>query len=163
MTDVAVFPAIDLRRGEVVRLAQGDPEQQTVYGQDPARVAHRWLAAGAEWLHVVDLDGAFGDPGQANREALAAILKTNARVQFGGGLRTLDQAEPALSSGVSRLILGTRAAEPPDFVGEAVARVGAGRVGVGVAGREGRAPVRGWPRAGEAPGGRARRHGPRVR
>lgn len=144
MTAFTVFPAIDLRRGKVVRLAQGDPEQQTVYGQDPAQVAHRWLAAGAEWLHVVDLDGAFGDPGQGNLEALTAILKTDARVQFGGGLRTLDQAEQALSSGVSRLILGTRAAESPELVREAIARFGADRVGVGIDVREGRVQVRGW-------------------
>ena len=144
MTAFTVFPAIDLRKGKVVRLAQGDPEKQTVYGQDPAQVAHRWLAAGAEWLHVVDLDGAFGDPGQENREALAAILKTDARVQFGGGLRTLDQAEQALSSGVSRLILGTRAAESPELVREAIARFGADRVGVGIDVREGRVQVRGW-------------------
>jgi len=144
MTAFTVFPAIDLRKGKVVRLTQGDPEKQTIYGQDPARVAHRWLAAGAEWLHVVDLDGAFGDPGQGNREALAVILKTNARVQFGGGLRTLDQAEQALSSGVSRLILGTRAAESPELVEEAIARFGADRVGVGIDVREGRVQVRGW-------------------
>lgn len=144
MTPFTVFPAIDLRRGKVVRLAQGDPEQQTVYGQDPARVALRWLEAGADWIHVVDLDGAFGDPGQANRKALAAILKTNARVQFGGGLRSLDHAERALSSGVRRLILGTRAAESPELVQEAIARFGSDRVGVGIDVREGHVQVRGW-------------------
>ncbi|MCZ6530076.1 MAG: 1-(5-phosphoribosyl)-5-[(5-phosphoribosylamino)methylideneamino]imidazole-4-carboxamide isomerase [Chloroflexi bacterium] len=144
MTLFTVFPAIDLRMGKVVRLAQGDPEQQTVYGQDPARVAARWLAAGADWLHVVDLDGAFGDSGRGNRAALAAILRTNARVQFGGGLRTLGQIEQALSSGVKRLILGTSAAESPELVREAIARFGSDRVGVGIDVREGRVQVRGW-------------------
>jgi len=144
MTPFTVFPAIDLRKGKVVRLAQGDPEQQTVYGQDPARVALRWLEAGANWIHVVDLDGAFGDPGRGNQEALAAILKTGAQVQFGGGLRTLDQAEQALSLGVGRLILGTRAAESPELVREAITRFGADRVGIGIDVRAGRVQVRGW-------------------
>ena len=144
MTPFTVFPAIDLRMGKVVRLAQGDPEQQTVYGQDPARVATRWLAAGADWLHVVDLDGAFGDSGRGNREALAAILSTDARIQFGGGLRTLGQIGQALSSGVKRLILGTSAAESPELVQEAIARFGSDRIGVGIDVREGRVQVRGW-------------------
>ena len=113
-----IYPAIDLRAGQVVRLFQGDPAKQTVYGDDPAGVARHWLAAGARWLHVVNLDGAFGEPGQANQAALQAILgvvKTfpGARVQLGGGLRSLADIERALSAGVDRAILGTLAIKDP--------------------------------------------------
>lgn len=139
-----VFPAIDLRRGRVVRLAQGDPERQTVYGDDPEAVALRWLAAGPAWLHVVNLDGAFGEAGGPNQAALRAILSTGARVQFGGGLRTLDDVEQALGLGVRRVVLGTAAAEDPDFAGAAIDRFGAARVAVGIDVRGGRVRVRGW-------------------
>ncbi len=152
-----VYPAIDLRAGAVVRLVRGDPAQQTVYGDDPAGVASRWLAAGATWLHVVDLDGAFaGSPHEidgvqssANRGALGEILTAaagRARVQFGGGLRTLTDVERILSLGVGRAILGTAAIESPELVAEAVARFGKERVGVGIDARRHRVQVRGWTR-----------------
>jgi phosphoribosylformimino-5-aminoimidazole carboxamide ribonucleotide (ProFAR) isomerase len=89
-----VFPAIDLRAGQVVRLTEGDPSRQINYSSDPASMARRWIDAGAAWLHVVNLDGAFGQPGKPNDDALRAILAEAARtgtdVQFGGGLRTLE-------------------------------------------------------------------------
>lgn len=144
-----VYPAIDLRAGQVVRLSQGDPARQTVYGDDPADVARQWLAAGATWLHVVNLDGAFGERDQKNRAALGAILAAvgeRGRVQFGGGLRALDDVARALELGVSRAILGTAAVESPDLVGEAVVRYGAARVGVGIDACDGQVRVRGWVR-----------------
>lgn len=150
MNAFTVYPAIDLRAGNVVRLSQGDPTRQTVYGHDPAEVARQWLAAGAHWLHVVNLDGAFGDRDARNRDALGTILETVAaqgsagRVQFGGGLRSLDDVERVVSLGVDRAILGTVAIEAPDLVREAVARFGAEKVGVGIDARENQVRVRGW-------------------
>jgi phosphoribosylformimino-5-aminoimidazole carboxamide ribotide isomerase len=85
-----IYPAIDLRHGRVVRLKQGDPNQETKYADDPLIVARRWQEAGADWLHVVNLDGAFGEQGQENQVALERILTTGPSVQFGGGMRDLD-------------------------------------------------------------------------
>ncbi len=133
-----VYPAIDLRRGQVVRLAQGDPQRQTTYADVPAGVARQWLQDGAEWLHVVNLDGAFGEPGQANRQALQAILQEAGRcapgcsVQFGGGLRSLQDIEQALTMGVERVILGTVAAEQPEIARRAIQAFGARRFVLGM-------------------------------
>jgi phosphoribosylformimino-5-aminoimidazole carboxamide ribotide isomerase len=144
MTDFIVYPAIDLRGGKVVRLRQGDPNRQTVYGSDPASAARRWLAEGAMWLHVINLDGALDDAAAANANALREILSTGARVQFGGGLRTLSDIERVIELGVSRAILGTVAVENPDLVRLALQRFGADRIGVGIDARGGRVRVRGW-------------------
>ncbi|MEY3150545.1 MAG: 1-(5-phosphoribosyl)-5-[(5-phosphoribosylamino)methylideneamino] imidazole-4-carboxamide isomerase [Chloroflexota bacterium] len=111
-----VYPAIDLRAGRVVRLQQGDPLRETGYSGTPLQIAQQWLAAGAAWLHVVNLDGAFGEDGAANALALASILRSGARVQFGGGLRTLLAIEQALQLGVERVVLGTVAATEPALV-----------------------------------------------
>jgi phosphoribosylformimino-5-aminoimidazole carboxamide ribotide isomerase len=146
----AVFPAIDLRAGKVVRLSQGDPKRQTVYGDDPAEVARQWLAAGAHWLHIVNLDGAFGDQDVKNRKALRAVLEAvaemddAARVQFGGGLRSMEDVECAIALGVRRAILGTAAIEAPDLVTEVIARFGAEKIGVGIDVRYNQVHVRGW-------------------
>jgi phosphoribosylformimino-5-aminoimidazole carboxamide ribotide isomerase len=150
MPTFAVFPAIDLRAGRVVRLAQGDPGRQTVYSDDPAKVARQWLASGARWLHVVNLDGAFGERDTENRKALRAVLEATTkvgnmpRVQFGGGLRSLDDVEQAISMGVSRAILGTAAIEAPDLVATAVARFGPDKIVVGIDARDNQVRVRGW-------------------
>jgi phosphoribosylformimino-5-aminoimidazole carboxamide ribotide isomerase len=148
MSEFIPFPAIDLRHGQVVRLKEGDPERQTAYSSDPAAAAERWLAAGAMWLHVVNLDGAFDESQAANREALAAILraagKYGAQVQFGGGLRTMDGVAQAFDLGVGRAILGTLAVEQPHVLAELVARWGKERVGVSLDARGGLVQVRGW-------------------
>ena len=150
MEPFTVYPAIDLRSGMVVRLSQGDPARQTVYGDDPGAAARQWLSAGARWLHVVNLDGAFGDPDTENRQALQAILEVAAAaggdrcVQFGGGLRSLDDVEQAITMGVSRAIIGTAAIETPELVTEAIARFGARQVGVGIDARDNQVRVRGW-------------------
>jgi phosphoribosylformimino-5-aminoimidazole carboxamide ribotide isomerase len=140
----AIYPAIDLRGGRVVRLAQGDPGRQTVYGDDPAAVARRWQAEGAEWLHVVNLDGAFGEADGPNALALKAIVAVGVKVQFGGGLRDRASLERALAAGVARVVLGTAAVERPALVAEAVRDFGAERVAVGIDARDGRVRVRGW-------------------
>ncbi len=139
-----VFPAIDLRRGQVVRLRQGDPQTQTVFSPDPRASAERWITAGAEWLHVVNLDGAFGEPSRANWAALASICALGARVQFGGGIRSLAAIDRALKTGAERIVLGTAAVERPTLVAEAVARYGADRIVVGVDARQGQVQTRGW-------------------
>jgi phosphoribosylformimino-5-aminoimidazole carboxamide ribotide isomerase len=146
--DFTVFPAVDLRRGQVVRLSEGDPDRQTHYASDPAAAARRWLSAGAGWLHVVNLDGAFDQPDAENRQALTAILKTAqefaARVQFGGGLRSLAAIEAAFAVGVERVVLGTLAVEQPELAFEALHRWGADRIVLGLDARDGLVRVRGW-------------------
>ena len=143
-----VYPAIDLRGGQVVRLSQGDPDRQTVYSADPADTARRWLAAGARWLHVVNLDGAFGQSGQANRAALAAIVAAaqaaGACVQFGGGLRSLDALVSAFAAGVQRAVLGTALIEQPQLLDAALAKWGPECVAAGLDARDGLVQVRGW-------------------
>lgn len=143
-----VYPAIDLRDGRVVRLKEGDPARLTAYSDDPTEMARRWLETGARWLHVVNLDGAFGESDEVNHAALKAILGVaklfDARVQFGGGLRSLEAVETALSLGVNRAILGTAAIENPELVAEALKRFGADEIAVGIDARDGLVRVRGW-------------------
>ncbi len=139
-----IFPAIDLRNGRVVRLQHGDPVQQTVFSDDPVAMAEKWIAAGAEWLHVVNLDGAFDEAGAANWETLPRLAKLATKVQFGGGVRTLDDIERALEAGATRIILGTAAIENPALLGQAVAHFGAHQVAVGIDARNGRVQTRGW-------------------
>lgn len=144
MADFTIYPAIDLRAGKVVRLSQGDLARQTTYGEDPAAMARRWLEAGTRWLHVVNLDGAFGEAGTANAHAIEQIVATGAQIQLGGGLRTLDDIERVLALGVARAIIGTAAVENPALVPEAIVRFGPERIGVGIDARDGRVRVRGW-------------------
>ena len=143
-----VYPAIDLRGGKVVRLQEGDPARLTAYSADPTETARRWLEAGARWLHVVNLDGAFGERDDVNQAALKAILGVarlfDAKVQFGGGMRSLEAVDAALSLGVNRAVLGTIAIEKPEVVAEALTRFGADEVAVGIDARDGRVRVRGW-------------------
>jgi len=139
-----IYPAIDLRGGKVVRLKEGDPARLTAYSDDPAETARRWLEAGAQWLHVVNLDGAFGESEDVNLSALESILKLGARVQFGGGMRSLESIEAALSLGVSRVILGTIAIEQPEIVRDALTRFGAEKIAVGIDARDGLVRTRGW-------------------
>ena len=143
-----IYPAIDLRVGKVVRLKEGDPERMTAYGDDPAETAKRWLAAGAKWLHVVNLDGAFGEGDTANQQALLSILKVanglGANVQFGGGLRSLDSISQALDFGVGRIVLGTVAVEQPDLVVSALKKFSVEKIAAGIDARDGIVRVRGW-------------------
>ena len=142
-----IYPAIDLRRGRVVRLQWGDPDRETAYGDDPSAVARRWLAAGARWLHVVNLDGAFAETGGDNWAALAQITALEAQVQFGGGLRTMADVARAFDAGVTRIVLGTAALDTPELAAEAVARYDAARVAVGIDARDGLVRTRGWQTA----------------
>jgi phosphoribosylformimino-5-aminoimidazole carboxamide ribotide isomerase len=143
-----VYPAIDLRGGSVVRLQEGDPNRQTVYSADPAEAARRWIAHGARWLHVVNLDGAFGEAGAANlralREILAESTPAGVPVQFGGGLRSLEAIQAALDLGVARAVLGTLIVEQPEILSTALAQWGAERIAASLDARDGRVQVRGW-------------------
>ncbi len=139
-----IYPAIDLRGGKVVRLKEGDPARMMTYSDDPAEMARKWLGMGAAWLHVVNLDGAFGESDDANRSALEAILKLGAQVQFGGGMRSLDAIENAIALGVSRVVLGTIAIEQPKVVIAALKKFGPEKIAVGIDARDGLVAVRGW-------------------
>ncbi|MFQ3594702.1 MAG: 1-(5-phosphoribosyl)-5-[(5-phosphoribosylamino)methylideneamino]imidazole-4-carboxamide isomerase [Sphingomonadaceae bacterium] len=142
-----IWPAIDLRQGQVVRLAEGDMARATVYGEDPAAVAAAFARAGGCNLHVVDLDGAFAGR-SVNGEAVRAILAaTSARVQVGGGIRTRAQVEAWLEAGVARVILGTAALEDPALVREAAA-AHPGAIVVAVDARDGMVATRGWAEVG---------------
>ncbi len=138
-----IIPAIDIRGGKCVRLFQGDYHQETVYAQDPAAMAKKWVSQGARFLHVVDLDGAReGIP--RNRATILAIARESpVPVQAGGGIRDLATIHDYLSSGVERVILGTAAFASPDFLKAASDRW-PGRIAVDIAAKAGRAVISGW-------------------
>lgn len=140
-----LYPAIDVRGGQVVRLSQGEAARQQVYGHDPVAVARRFVDEGAEWLHVVDLDRAFGEGDNLGtiRDIVAAV-GSRVRIQLGGGLRSLDALRAALALGVARAVVGTSAALDPEFVPAAVSVGGTEGVAVGIDARDGRVAVRGW-------------------
>jgi len=140
---VILFPAIDLKNGEAVRLQQGDMNRATVFNKNPAAQAREFAAQGFEWLHLVDLDGAFaGKP--VNAEAVAAILQSvKMPVQLGGGIRDIATVERWLAAGISRVIIGTAAVRDPAFVKEAAKKF-PGKVAVGIDARGGKVAVSGW-------------------
>ena len=144
MSGWTIYPAIDLRRGRAVRLKQGDPDRETEYAGDPLRAACRWQEAGAAWLHIVNLDGAFGDHSRENETALERILTTGLRVQFGGGLRDLESIRRTLNSGVSRVVIGTAAVQNPALVEAALGAFGPESVALGIDAREGKVQTHGW-------------------
>jgi phosphoribosylformimino-5-aminoimidazole carboxamide ribotide isomerase len=147
---VDLFPAIDIRHGRVVRLSRGEATRQTVYGEDPVAVAQRFADAGARWIHVVDLDRAFGDgENLALVRRIVAKVGGAVRVQLGGGLRTVALVREGLDQGVSRAVLGTAAAIDPAIVPAAVAAAGADRIAVGIDARDGRVAIRGWTETSE--------------
>jgi len=142
-----VFPAIDLRNGKVVRLAQGDPNRQTVYGDDPLAWAERWLSEGAEWLHVINLSGAFDEDSEPNITALKSILTTGLKVEFGGGIRTQDQIRSMLDLGVARVFLGTVAIQNPSLVDWAIEKFGPESIAGDIGAIDGQVMVKGWQQA----------------
>jgi phosphoribosylformimino-5-aminoimidazole carboxamide ribotide isomerase len=138
-----VFPAIDLKGGQVVRLAEGDMTRATVYGDNPAAQADAFAAAGADHLHVVDLDGAFAGE-SVNGAAVASILEAfPGKVQLGGGIRSRESVDHWLDLGVSRVVIGTAALEDPELV-RAAARDYPGAIVVAVDARDGMVATRGW-------------------
>jgi len=139
---MTIYPAIDIKGGRCVRLTQGRADQETVYAENPAEVARQFRAAGSEWVHVVDLDGAFaGEP--QNLAVVQKIAALGMKVQLGGGLRTRAAVERAIGFGVSRVVIGTRAAESEAFVGELVQSFG-DKIAVGIDAKNGQVAVKGW-------------------
>ena len=151
-----IIPAIDLLDGKVVRLAQGRRDQVTVYSDDPVAVARRWVAAGAAWLHIVDLNGAF-DGTYVNLPFAERIIEACAvSVELSGGIRTTETLSRALAAGAARVILGTKACEDPAFVEAAVKRH-PGKIAVAIDANAGRVVSRGWVSSTAlTPGGLAR-------
>jgi phosphoribosylformimino-5-aminoimidazole carboxamide ribotide isomerase len=143
---VILFPAIDLKQGQCVRLKLGEMDSATVYNPDPAAQARAFEEQGFEWLHVVDLDGAFAGESR-NGDAVEAILKaTRNPVQLGGGIRTLAHIEAWLAKGLARVILGTVAVRDPELVKQAC-KAFPGKVAVGIDARGGKVAVEGWAEA----------------
>lgn len=143
-THLLIIPAIDIRGGRCVRLLQGNYDKETVYSNEPVTEALHWQKQGAKFLHIVDLDGAKeGKP--ANIKIVKSIVKAiNIPSEFGGGIRTLKDAEEALEAGVSRIILGTAACENPSFVRNLINLLGKEKVVIGLDAKDGKASVRGW-------------------
>jgi len=142
-----VIPAIDLRGGRCVRLHQGSYDEETVYFDDPVKMAKLWRVQNARTLHVVDLDAARGgsDDRENNRDVIAAMCDAlDIPVQLGGGIRSMEQIEQALDMGVYRVIIGTAAVRDPDLVSDAIDAFGCSRVVVGIDARDGEARVQGW-------------------
>jgi len=141
---MTIYPAIDLRKGRCVRLFQGKADQETVYFEDPAEPANNWRNAGATHLHVVDLDGAF-DGASANPDAVRSILEVKGlKVQLGGGMRNEKAIERALSLGLNRVIIGTRACSEPEWVGDLIKKFGSEKIVVGIDAKDGLVATKGW-------------------
>jgi len=139
-----IFPAIDLRGGKVVRLEQGRAEAETVYGDDPVPVAESFFAAGAKYLHMVDLDGAFTGE-LKNLHLVAAVAKSSPLfIELGGGMRNEEAIAQALEAGVDRVVIGTRACESLVFLRDVVKKFGVEKIAVGIDAKEGIVSTRGW-------------------
>jgi phosphoribosylformimino-5-aminoimidazole carboxamide ribotide isomerase len=138
-----IYPSIDLRGGKVVRLKEGDPNRQTVFSDNPVETARNWIGQGASWLHMVNLDGAFAEAND-NLGILEQVARLGVPVQFGGGLRSIDDLARAIEAGAARVVIGTAAVQQPELVDEAIARWGAERVCVGLDARDGKVATHGW-------------------
>ncbi len=138
-----IYPAIDLRSGKVVRLREGDPNQQTTFSDNPIAAAQQWIDSGAVWIHMVNLDGAFATAND-NLRILQAVTALPVKVQFGGGLRQPDDLQRAIDAGASRLVLGTAAVQSPALVDTALSLYGAECVCVGLDARDGKVTTHGW-------------------
>jgi phosphoribosylformimino-5-aminoimidazole carboxamide ribotide isomerase len=148
---MTIYPAIDLKAGRCVRLLQGRADAETVYHDDPVVPAEEWKKAGTEWLHLVDLDGAFeGMP--SNLKAVRRIIALgDLRIQLGGGLRNEAAVNAVLEAGVERAIIGTRACSNPDWTRKLIERFGSERIAVGIDTRDGMVATKGWVETTEVP------------
>ena len=138
-----IYPAIDLRAGKVVRLREGDPRQQIVFGEDPLSTAKSWVDQGARWLHMVNLDGAF-DQANENQRLLESVAKLDVQVQFGGGLRDMDSLRSAYDAGADRLVIGTMAVNDPAATTVAIKDFGADAICVALDAKDGKVTTHGW-------------------
>ena len=143
MTSFTLYPAIDLKGGKCVRLLHGEMDKATVYNEDPASQAQSFLSAGFEWVHIVDLDGAFSGKAE-NAGAVERIIKnTSAKLQIGGGIRSVDAVSKWIDLGMTRVILGTAAVRDPEFV-IAASKQHPQKVVIGVDAKDGRVKTDGW-------------------
>ena len=141
-----IYPAIDIKEGKCVRLLQGRFSDMTVYGDDPVETAKKWESLGAEYIHVVDLDGALKGRG-VNEDIIKRICgAVSVPVQTGGGIRTMEDIKAKLACGISRVIIGTKAVSSPEFIKEAVEKYG-DKIAVGIDAKDGYAAVEGWERS----------------
>ena len=144
-----VFPAIHIRNGEVVRFTQGDISQPTVFHSDPIACAQQWIDAGAEWLQVVNLDAAFDEEASHNWELISGMTRLDVNLQFGGGIRSLDDVDWAIKSGIQRVVIGTAAVENPQMMAQAVSTWGADAIVLGIdADASGDIKTHGWQATG---------------
>ncbi|WP_321343742.1 1-(5-phosphoribosyl)-5-[(5-phosphoribosylamino)methylideneamino]imidazole-4-carboxamide isomerase [Breoghania sp.] len=143
-----LFPAIDLKGGQCVRLKLGDMEQATVFNDDPGAQARAFQEQGFEWLHVVDLDGAFAGESRNGAAVDSILASTTNPVQLGGGIRTMEQIDAWLEKGIRRVILGTVAVRDPDLV-KAACKAHPGRIAVGIDAKGGKVAVEGWAETSE--------------
>jgi len=141
---MTIYPAIDLRGGKCVRLFQGLASEETIYFEDPLEAAQQWVEEGADFMHLVDLDGAFTG-GAANLDAVNKMAKIEGlSIQLGGGMRDQESVTKALSLGLNRIIIGTRACTDPDWVGELIKEFGPEKIVVGIDAKDGRVATKGW-------------------
>jgi len=139
-----ILPAIDLKNGKCVRLLQGDANRETVYSENPVDVALSFKKAGAEWIHVIDLDGAFSGERRHTKIVREIIGSTGLNIEIGGGIRELSDIETCLAAGVKRVILGTSAHKNPGLVKEAVNKFGGEAIAVGIDCKNGKVAIKGW-------------------
>jgi len=139
-----LLPAIDLKNGKCVRLLQGDANKETVYSENPVDVAISFKNAGAEWIHVIDLNGAFSGERRHTKIVQEIINATGLNIEIGGGIRELSDIETCLEAGVKRVILGTSAHKKPELVKEAVEKFGGEKIAVGIDCRDGKVAIKGW-------------------
>lgn len=143
MTNFQIYPAIDLRDGKCVRLFQGDYAQETIYGDSPVDMAKKFVEAGAQWIHMVDLDGAK-DGVRINDQVVIEAAKLGAKVQVGGGIRTREDIQHYLSNGVARVIIGSLAIRNPELAVSFIEEFGADRIVIGIDAKNGMAATEGW-------------------
>ncbi len=147
MRDFTIFPAIDLRDGQVVRLLQGKADKQKTYADQPEKIANEWIGQGAEWLHVVNLNGAFGEKTELNAKAIKKIVNAvnrKAKIQLGGGIRNMEQVRATLGLGVDRIVLGTAVIENPAFGKQVLDEFDGESIAFGFDALGGKLMTRGW-------------------
>ncbi|MGJ3238923.1 MAG: 1-(5-phosphoribosyl)-5-[(5-phosphoribosylamino)methylideneamino]imidazole-4-carboxamide isomerase [Anaerolineae bacterium] len=138
-----IYPAIDLRGGKVVRLMEGDPNKQTVFSDNPVETAQQWINQGAQWIHMVNLDGAFGDAND-NLSILEQVTQLDVNIQFGGGLRSIDDIARIIELGAKRVVIGTLATKQPEAVSQAIERFGTDAICVAMDAKDGFVTTEGW-------------------
>ncbi len=144
-----LFPAIDIKNGQCVRLRQGSFQDVLVYSDTPLKIAKQWEAAGASFIHIVDLDGALVGH-SVNDEVIKTIVsEIRIPVQVGGGIRTIKDIENKLNLGVERVIIGTKAVKDPGFIKEAIAKFGRERIVIGIDAKDGMVAIEGWEKVSE--------------